>query len=100
MLSMQTLQRGLGEVRMELNLVHSGYDGRLGQQAADVLRHEVAHANRADMIANDLDAASAGHRVGYEDPSHFTREYKRLFGEPPLRDMQRVRAAATPAADL
>ena len=50
------------------------------------------------MIANDVDATTAGHRVGYEDASHFTREYKRLFGEPPVRDVQRVRAVAT--ADL
>ena len=46
------------------------------------------------MLAEDLDAASAGYRVGYADPSHFTREYKRLFGEPPLRDVTRLREAA------
>jgi AraC-like DNA-binding protein len=28
-----------------------------------------------------------GYRVGYEDASHFTREYKRLFGIPPSRDV-------------
>ena len=32
------------------------------------------------MIAEDLDAAGAGFRVGYEDASQFTREYKRLSG--------------------
>jgi AraC-like DNA-binding protein len=32
------------------------------------------------MLGEDLDAASAGYRVGYGDASHFTREYKRLFG--------------------
>jgi AraC-like DNA-binding protein len=31
------------------------------------------------MLGEDLDAASAGARVGYEDPSYFGREYKRLF---------------------
>jgi methylphosphotriester-DNA--protein-cysteine methyltransferase len=51
------------------------------------------------LMINDLDAASAGHRVGYDDASHFTREYKRVFGEPPLRDVQRLRGVAvTPAA--
>ena len=38
-----------------------------------------------------LDAASAAYRVGYEDASHFNREYKRLFGLPPLRDVERLR---------
>jgi AraC-like DNA-binding protein len=43
------------------------------------------------MLAEDLDAASAGHRVGYGDASHFTRDYKRLFGAPPMRDVERLR---------
>ncbi len=37
------------------------------------------------MLGEDLDAASAGYRVGYGDASHFTREYKRHFGAPPVR---------------
>jgi AraC-like DNA-binding protein len=45
------------------------------------------------MLSEDLDAASAGHRVGYSDASHFTREYKRLFGAPPVRDVGRLREA-------
>ena len=52
------------------------------------------------MIGEDLDAASAGYRVGYGDPSHFTREYKRLFGEPPLRDVARLRGAAWESAGV
>ena len=43
------------------------------------------------MLGEELDAASAGYRVGYGDASHFTREYKRLFGAPPMRDVERLR---------
>ena len=43
------------------------------------------------MLGEYLDAASAGYRVGYGNPSHFTREYKRLFGDPPMRDVERLR---------
>jgi len=46
------------------------------------------------MLGERLDAASAAYRVGYDDASHFNREYKRLFGLPPLRDVERLRAAA------
>ncbi len=50
---------------------------------------------RRQLLAGDFDAATAGYRVGYEDPSHFSREYKRHFGEPPMRDVERLRDAAS-----
>ena len=43
------------------------------------------------MVGEGMDAATAGHRVGYESPSQFSREYARLFGLPPARDAQRLR---------
>src|SRR5919202_6536310 len=46
------------------------------------------------MLGEELDAASAGYRVGYGDASHFTREYKRLFGLLPMHDVQRLREGA------
>jgi len=50
------------------------------------------------MLGEDLDAASAGYRVGYSDASHFNREYKRLFGAPPMRDVERLREGARESA--
>ncbi|HZJ43800.1 MAG TPA: AraC family transcriptional regulator [Pyrinomonadaceae bacterium] len=44
------------------------------------------------MLGEDLDAASAGFRVGYEDPSYFSRDYKKQFGAPPQRDVTRLRS--------
>ncbi|MGH7496324.1 MAG: AraC family transcriptional regulator N-terminal domain-containing protein [bacterium] len=46
------------------------------------------------MLGENLDAASVAYRVGYDDASHFNREYKRLFGLPPMRDVERLREAA------
>lgn len=43
------------------------------------------------MLNQSLDAGSAGVRVGYESASQFSREYSRLFGAPPQRDIQRLR---------
>jgi AraC-like DNA-binding protein len=48
------------------------------------------------MLGEELDAASAGHRVGYEDPAYFSRDYKRLFGAPPQRDIARLRGSLEP----
>jgi len=47
------------------------------------------------MLGEDLDAASAAFRVGYNDASHFNREYKKHFGDPPMRDVQRLREEAS-----
>src|SRR6266545_2643007 len=52
------------------------------------------------LIGEHLDAASAGSRVGYDDASYFTRDYKRLFGAPPMRDVARVRDAVTAGVSL
>lgn len=46
------------------------------------------------LIGEELNASTAGYRVGYEDPSHFSREYKRFFGNPPMRDVEQLRNAA------
>ncbi|MDO7906146.1 AraC family transcriptional regulator [Paenibacillus sp. JX-17] len=43
------------------------------------------------MLTEGLDAATAGFRVGYESPSQFNREYTRLFGRPPMRDINHLR---------
>ena len=49
------------------------------------------------MLNEGFDAASAGFEVGYESPSQFSREYARLFGAPPKRDVISLRSKAAPA---
>ncbi|MBQ9407083.1 MAG: AraC family transcriptional regulator [Desulfovibrio sp.] len=44
------------------------------------------------MVTERLDANNASLRVGYESPHQFNREYKRLFGQPPRRDVSNWRA--------
>jgi AraC-like DNA-binding protein len=43
------------------------------------------------MLNEHLDASHASGRVGYESASQFSREYCRLFGAPPQRDIRRMR---------
>lgn len=52
------------------------------------------------LFAEQVDAATASHRVGYESPSQFNREYHRLFGLPPVRDIARLRVANFPPGHL
>lgn len=45
------------------------------------------------MLAEDADATHAAYQVGYESPSQFSREYSRMFGAPPAKDIERLRVA-------
>jgi AraC-like DNA-binding protein len=49
------------------------------------------------LLAEATDVASVSLRVGYESTTQFTREYARLFGAPPRRDAERLRASFTPS---
>lgn len=48
---------------------------------------------RQVMLAENADATEAAYRVGYESPSQFSREYSRLFGASPIKDIERLRIA-------
>ncbi|MMZ65891.1 HTH-type transcriptional activator RhaR [compost metagenome] len=43
------------------------------------------------LLSGGLEAADAGFRVGYESPSQFSREYVRMFGRPPMKDVTHLR---------
>ena len=46
---------------------------------------------RSLLVAGPGDVAGIGHRVGYDSPSQFNREYRRMFGVPPGQDAVRLR---------
>ena len=49
------------------------------------------------MLGEALDAAEASFKVGYESPTQFSREYRRLFGALPRRDIEILRHDQAPA---
>jgi len=49
-------------------------------------------AARARMLADDVDAATVAFEAGYESASQFNREYSRLFGQPPIWDVRKLRS--------
>lgn len=55
------------------------------------------HEAQRLMLVQNMDASSACMAVGYESLSQFNREYKRLFGYPPRKDVKRLRENAAPA---
>ncbi len=48
---------------------------------------------RQIMLIENVDASQAAYQVGYESASQFSREYARMFGSPPIRDIERLRVA-------
>ncbi len=61
-------------------------------------KHLRLHEARRLMLRDELDAGNASLRVGYESATQFNREYRRLFGAPPMRDVKALRL--TNAAEL
>jgi AraC-like DNA-binding protein len=59
-------------------------------------KHLRLHEARRLMLSDEIDAASAALRVGYESATQFNREYRRLFGMPPIRDVKTLRNANLP----
>ncbi len=59
-------------------------------------RLRLTHA-RQILLSENADAASTAYRVGYESPSQFSREYARLFGAPPIRDVEGLQSSMTSA---
>ena len=51
------------------------------------------------MLMEQKDATTAAFEVGYESPSQFNREYSRLFGSPPLRDIKNLRQSTLPTTE-
>jgi AraC-like DNA-binding protein len=56
-------------------------------------------AARARMLMDGLDATGAAIEVGYESVSQFNREYSRLFGQPPMRDIKNLRSPGAPVME-
>ncbi|MCG2585026.1 AraC family transcriptional regulator [Massilia sp. TS11] len=79
------------EVHMSVSSLHSHFKAVTAMsplQFQKLLRLQEA---RRIMLTEAVDAGLAGHRVGYESQSQFNREYSRLFGAPPARDIKRLR---------
>ncbi len=62
-----------------------------GMSPLQFQKHMRLQEARQLMLNQSLDAGNAGGLVGYESASQFSREYSRLFGAPPQRDIRRMR---------
>jgi AraC-like DNA-binding protein len=96
-LRIENLARELG---MSVSGFHAQFKAVTAMSPLQFQKQVRLQEARRLMFREALDATTAGRRVGYDDASYFNREYKSLFGEPPMRDVQRLRTVATANADL
>ena len=85
-LSVAALARQAG---MAVSTFHKYFKEITGMTPLRFQKHlRLEHARRL-MLSRELNATEAALAVGYESLQHFSREYKRLFGAPPRRDIMR-----------
>jgi AraC-like DNA-binding protein len=82
------------EVHMSPSTMHAWFKAVTAMTPLQYQKQLRLQEARRLLLAEDLDAAAASRRVGYESPTQFSREYRRMFGAPPMRDVERLRAAA------
>jgi AraC-like DNA-binding protein len=82
------------ELGMSVSGFHAHFRAVTAMSPLQFQKHLRLQVARRLMVSEGLDAAEAGYRVGYDDPSYFSRDYKRHFGEPPMRDVERLRERA------
>ena len=81
------------EARMSPSTLHEHFKAVTSMSPLQYQKQLRLQEARRLILSQSLDAATAGHSVGYESPSQFSREYKRTFGAPPAQDIARLRAS-------
>ena len=85
----------LAEVaNMAVSTLHHRFRALTGLSPLQFQKQIRLQEARARMLADDVDAATVAFEVGYESASQFNREYSRLFGQPPVRDVRHLRSHA------
>lgn len=82
------------EVHMSPSTMHAWFKAVTAMSPLQFQKQLRLQEARRILLSEDADAKTASQRVGYESPSQFSREYRRLFGAPPMRDVERLRARA------
>src|SRR5438552_731040 len=84
---------------MGLSTLHHHFQALTAMSPLQYQKQLRLQAARGRMLVDGLDAASAAFEVGYESASQFNREYSRLFGQPPMRDIRTLRSPGAPPLD-
>jgi AraC-like DNA-binding protein len=85
---------------MSVSAFHRNFQAVTAMTPIQFQKHIRLQAARLLLANSPNDITGVGHRVGYDSPSQFSREYRRQFGAPPSIDAVRMRGAGPAAAAL
>jgi AraC-like DNA-binding protein len=94
-LSVEELARKAG---MSVAAFHHHFKLVTASSPLQYLKRIRLHQARRLMAHDGLNAGAAARAVGYESPSQFSREYRRMFGAPPRQDVAALKVEAQPAS--
>jgi AraC-like DNA-binding protein len=83
---------------MSVSAFHRNFQAVTAMTPIQFQKHIRLQAARLLLANRPNDITGVGHRVGYDSPSQFSREYRRQFGALPSLDAARMRGGAGPSA--
>lgn len=94
-----SIEQVAAEARMSQSSLHQHFRDVTAMSPLQYQKQLRLQEARRLILTSSLDAATAAQQVGYDSPSQFSREYRRLFGFPPIQDVARLRQEPTRYAD-
>jgi AraC-like DNA-binding protein len=81
------------QANMSASSLHQHFKSATGMTPMQYQKQLRLHEARRLLVLESVDVGTAGYKVGYQSPSHFSRDYSRMYGLPPQRDVERLRTA-------
>ncbi|HPG88628.1 MAG TPA: AraC family transcriptional regulator [Hyphomicrobium sp.] len=95
-----SIEAAAAEARMSASALHVHFKAVTTFSPLQFQKQLRLQEARRLILAQSIDAAAAAFSVGYESPSQFSREYRRLFGSPPARDGRQLRERSIELEDV
>jgi len=86
------------QANMSASSLHQHFKAITGMTPMQYQKQLRLHEARRLIALENRDVGTAGYEVGYQSPSHFSRDYSRMYGLPPQRDIERLRDPQTVTA--
>ncbi|MEU3980678.1 AraC family transcriptional regulator [Streptomyces sp. NPDC026672] len=88
-----SIESAAAVAHMSTSSFHAHFKAVTSMSPLQYQKHLRLHEARRLLLDRQADTTTVSFMVGYNSPSQFSRDYKRLFGEPPMRDVRKLQSA-------